>query len=136
MTNSTTFQKFLLRKNLNIHLRRYHDREGGSGKSETSEADAKRQRSDNYSCSFCHKAFLYAQDRDEHENTHRGVKGHKCHCGKEYSSKKALLCHQKFVHSGKAKDAFQCSVSPESEQTFKKLILISSFFHGDMRQGA
>ena len=105
------FQKFLLRKNLNIHLRRYHDREGGSGKNATSEADAKRQRSENYSCSFCHKVFLYAQDRDEHENTHRGVKGHKCHCGKEYSSKKALLCHQKFVHSGKAKDAFQCTVS-------------------------
>jgi KRAB domain-containing zinc finger protein len=75
-------------------MRRFHDAEA---------------RSSRFKCSLCHKAFFYASDRDEHENAHRGDKKFPCHCGRAYSSKKALLQHQKIVHN--SIKTFTCDVS-------------------------
>ena len=77
------------------HMKRFHETEGGG--------------SDRSHCQFCPKTFLYKAELEAHENTHTGTKDYKCHCGKAYSSKKALYDHNKIVHS-QAKETFSCEV--------------------------
>ena len=77
-------KKFLLRKNLMTHMKRFHEAEG----------------SKSYNCKFCGKSFLYKYEQEAHENTHTGTKNFKCEtCDKAYSSKKALYDHKKIVHA-------------------------------------
>ena len=87
-------KKFLLRKNLVTHMKRLHDSEG-SGM--------------NFKCQYCDKTFYYQREKEAHENTHTGNKNFKCHCGKAYSSKKALYDHTKLVHS-ETKVTYSCEI--------------------------
>ncbi len=107
-------QKFLLRKNLSTHMRRFHeepkdtvDRDddgGGDGRGEV-RGDHHRR----HPCSFCHRTFLYDSDRREHENTHTGERTHACQrCQRSYSSAKALAFHQKHTHG---QEVYKCDVS-------------------------
>ena len=88
-------KKFLLKKNLILHMKRFHETEGST--------------IDRFQCQICSKSFLYKAELEAHKNTHTGTKDFKCHCGKAYSSKKALYDHNKIVHS-ETKETFSCDV--------------------------
>ena len=88
-------KKFLLKKNLLTHMKRFHESEGSS--------EGKLQ------CQHCSKSFRYKSELESHENTHLGSKNFKCHCGKAYSSKKALYDHNKIVHS-ENKESCACEI--------------------------
>jgi hypothetical protein len=78
-------KKFLLRKNLVTHMQRFHEHEG--------------KKSSKHHCQYCGKSFFYEAEKSAHENTHTGQKNFKCdQCEKAYSSKKALLDHNKIIH--------------------------------------
>lgn len=85
-------------------MKRYHQEENPS-KPILSEAKK-------HPCGHCGKRFMYESDRREHENTHLGIRDHKCKCGKGYSSRKALLQHQKLAHEeAKNQEMLSCNVS-------------------------
>ena len=63
----------------------------------------------NFKCEYCDKTFYYIREKEAHENTHTGNKNFKCHCGKAYSSKKALYDHTKLVHS-ESKVTYACEI--------------------------
>ena len=97
---------FLLRKNLNCHIRRFHSGE-----------DEKRKK---FNCSQCKKAFLYESDMKEHENTHRDEALYGCDkCERKYSSKKALKCHKKLAHGNG--EVFKCNICSKKLSTKYKL---------------
>ena len=89
-------KKFMLKKNLILHMKRFHE-DDGSGLNK-------------FQCQICSKGFLYKTDLESHENIHTGVKNFKCEtCNKSYSSKKALYDHNKLVHA-ENKETFSCDI--------------------------
>ncbi len=104
-------------------MRRYHDSESADDSSNDPDRASKASKSEvaagsssvgstgSHKCSLCPKTFFYSQDRDEHENCHRGIKEHECNdCGKAYSSRKALLSHMKLAHGAEADQVYACEV--------------------------
>ena len=88
-------KKFLLRKNLMTHMKRFHETEGKLAK---------------YQCQHCEKTFYYKSEKEAHENTHTGTKQFKCEiCEKAYSSKKALYDHNKIIHA-ENKITYSCEI--------------------------
>ena len=105
------FQKFLLKKYLLLHMKRYHQEDDPS---KPLRSEAKK-----HPCSHCGKRFMYENDRREHENTHLGIRDHKCKCGKSYSSRKALLQHQKLAHEeAQNQEMLSCNVSINCSRQF------------------
>ena len=51
-------KKFLLKKNLMTHMKRFHETEGSPN--------------DRFQCQYCPKSFLYKAEVQAHENTHTG----------------------------------------------------------------
>ena len=92
-------------------MRRYHDNESTGETPAKDEDNSKRK--ELHKCNVCPRSFLYAQDRDEHENAkHRGVREHACsNCSKSYSSRKALVVHEKQAHGEDSGKTFACEVS-------------------------
>ena len=88
-------KKFMLKKNLMTHMKRFHENEGSASRK--------------FQCETCDKTFLYRYELEAHENVHQGVKSFKCHCGKGYSSKKALNDHVKIVHEATG-EKFSCEI--------------------------
>ena len=95
-------KSFLLRKNLNVHIRRYHEGE-----------DEKRRK---FACSVCQKSFFYERDMKEHENTHKELSQRETYdcedCKRKYSSRKALRVHRKLQHTqeGERNPHYKCDV--------------------------